>query len=108
MAADLPCRTCFCFCTAASAHTHTHTHTHTYTRTHTHVFYLPVFRCGQGGFTELISTAEKAWTAISKRSPPDVTAIDRVKAAVSLRLVLTGRRGERTEAFLVERGRERF
>lgn len=37
----------------------------------------------QGGFTELISTAEKAWVAISKRSPPDVAAIERVKAAVS-------------------------
>eukprot|EP00752_Nemacystus_decipiens_P010432 g9296.t2 len=40
------------------------------------------FFCYVGGFTELISTAEKAWTAISKRSPPDVTAIDRVKAAI--------------------------
>lgn len=37
----------------------------------------------QGGFTELISTAEKAWTAISKRSPPDAAAVERVKAAVS-------------------------
>lgn len=37
----------------------------------------------QTGFAELISTAEKGWMAISKRSPPDVVAIDRVKAAVS-------------------------
>lgn len=37
----------------------------------------------QGGFTELVSTAEKAWVAISKRNPPDIAAIDRVKAAVS-------------------------
>ena len=37
----------------------------------------------QPAFTELISTAEKAWVAISKRTPPDVASIDRVKAAVS-------------------------
>ncbi|CAN0175670.1 unnamed protein product, partial [Ectocarpus fasciculatus] len=40
------------------------------------------FFCYVGGFTELVSTAEKAWVAISKRSPPDVAAVDRVKAAI--------------------------